>query len=130
MILGVLAIILGTLPVWMIDRQVSVGPLGSRFGLAAIFGVVIFWVGFLEWLSPKSKVKVTIIGVLIAVAIHANLHIAKAYQQSWEKQRTFYCYIGGRLISNQGLPLSRTVKYSHTLGSIPPRWGLACYIRL
>jgi hypothetical protein len=24
------------------------------------------------------------------MAIHANLHIAKAYQQSWEKQRTFY----------------------------------------
>jgi hypothetical protein len=90
MILGVLAILLGTLPVWMIDRQVSVGPLGSRFSLAAIFGVSILWVGFLEWLSPRSHVKITILSILLAVAIHANLHIAKAYQQSWEKQRTFY----------------------------------------
>jgi hypothetical protein len=87
---GVVAILLGTLPVWMIDRQVSVGPLGSRFSLAALFGVSLFIVGFLEWLSPRSKVKLTIISLLIAVAIHANLHTAKAYQQSWEKQRAFY----------------------------------------
>jgi hypothetical protein len=90
MILGLLAILLGTLPVWMIDRQVSLGPLGSRFSLAAIFGVSLLWVGFLEWLSPRNNVKITILSVLVAIAIHANLHLAKAYQQSWEKQRTFY----------------------------------------
>ena len=90
MILGVLAILLGTLPVWAIDRQVSLGPLGSRFSLAALFGVSLLWVGFLEWLSPRSKVKITLLSVLVAIAIHANLHLAKAYQQSWEKQRTFY----------------------------------------
>jgi hypothetical protein len=90
MIFGVLAIILGMLPVWMIDRQVSVGPLGGRFGLAALLGVSILWVGLLEWLSPRSQVKVTVICVLIGVAIHANLHLAKAYHQSWEKQRAFY----------------------------------------
>lgn len=88
--LGALAILLGTLPVWMIDRQVSVGPLGSRFSLAALFGVSLFIVGFLEWLTPRSKVKVMVICLLIGVAIHTNLHTAKAYQQSWEKQRSFY----------------------------------------
>jgi hypothetical protein len=90
MILGALAILLGTLPVWMIDRQVSLGPLGSRFSLAAMFGVSLLFVGFLEWLSPKSKAKFMVICLLIGIAIHTNLHIAKAYQQSWEKQRTFY----------------------------------------
>lgn len=90
MILGVLAILLGTLPVWLIDRQVSLGPLGSRFSLAAIFGVSVLWVGILDWLSPRSEVKFTVICLLIAAAIHTNLHTAKAYQLSWEKQRSFY----------------------------------------
>ncbi len=90
MFLGILAIILGMLPVWMIDRQVSVGPLGSRFSLAAIFGISLLFVGFLEWLSPKREAKFTVICLLIGVAIHTNLHVAKAYQQSWEKQRAFY----------------------------------------
>jgi hypothetical protein len=90
MILGALAILLGTLPVWMIDRQVSVGPLGSRFSLAAIFGVSLWFAGILEWLSPRSKVKITVVCLLIAVAIHTNLHTAKTFQGSWEKQRAFY----------------------------------------
>ena len=89
-VLGVLAIILGTLPVWLIDRQISVGPLGSRFSLAAMVGVSILFVGFLEWLSPRGKAKFTVICLLIAVAIHTNLYTAKAFQQSWEKQRAFY----------------------------------------
>ena len=87
---GLLAILLGTLPVWSINRQISVGPLGSRFSLAALFGVSLLFVGFLEWLSPRSKAKLTVICLLIGMAVHTNLQTAKAYQQSWEKQRTFY----------------------------------------
>jgi hypothetical protein len=90
MILGLLAILLGTLPVWLIGRQISVGALGSRFSLAGIFGVSLLFVGFLEWLSPRGKAKFTVICLLIGVAIHTNLHTAKAFQESWEKQRTFY----------------------------------------
>ncbi|MGB8982852.1 MAG: hypothetical protein WCC12_13335 [Anaerolineales bacterium] len=90
MLLCVLAILLGTLPVWLIGRQISVGALGARFSLAALFGVSLLFVGFLEWLSPRSKAKFTVVCLLIGVAIHTNLHTAKAYQASWEKQRTFY----------------------------------------
>ena len=90
LVLGALGIVLGTLPVWLINRQVSVGPLGSRFGLAAMFGLSLLFVGFLEWLSPRRGAKFTVICLLIGVAIHTNLHIAKAYQQAWEKQRAFY----------------------------------------
>ncbi|HLO18768.1 MAG TPA: hypothetical protein VK206_28310 [Anaerolineales bacterium] len=90
MFLGILAFLLGTLPVWAIDRQISVGPLGSRFSLAALFGVSILIVAFLEWLSNRSTAKLTVICILVGIAIHANLYTAKAYQESWEKQRTFY----------------------------------------
>lgn len=90
MIFGVLAVLLGTLPVWLIDRQISVGPLGSRFSLAAMSGISLIFVGFLEWLSPRNKAKFTVICLLIGVAIYTNLYTAKAFQQSWEKQRAFY----------------------------------------
>jgi hypothetical protein len=93
MTLGILAIVLGTLPVWLIGRQVSVGALGSRFSLAALFGISLLFVGFLEWLSPRGRAKITVICLLVGVAIHANLHTAKAFQDSWEKQRTFYWHL-------------------------------------
>jgi hypothetical protein len=90
MVFGLSAVILGTLPVWWIDRQISVGPLGNRFSLAAMFGLALLIVGFLEWLTPRKNAKIVVVCVLIGLAIHTNLYTAKAYQQSWEKQRTFY----------------------------------------
>lgn len=90
MLFGVLAVLLGTLPVWLIERQISVGPLGNRFSLAAMFGVSLLIVGFLEWLSPRKTAKLIVICVLIGLALHINLYTAKSYQQSWEKQRAFY----------------------------------------
>ena len=90
MIFGVLALLFGTLPVWLIERQISAGPLGPRFSLAAIFGVSILLVGFLEWLSSRSKAKLAVICILIGIAIHTNLQTYKIYQFSWEKQRSFY----------------------------------------
>ncbi len=87
---GVLAVFFGTLPVWLIDRQISVGPLGNRFSLAAMFGIALILVGFLEWLSPRKREKLIVICILVGLAIHTNLYTAKSYQQSWEKQRSFY----------------------------------------
>ena len=88
--LGIIAILLGMLPVWMIGRQASVGPIGNRFSLAALFGVCVVIVGLLEWLSPRIKVKNVLISVLLVLAIHTNLFHAKDFQLSWEKQRSFY----------------------------------------
>ena len=90
MIFGLLAMLFGTLPVWLIERQISVGPLGPRFSLAAIFGVSVLMIGFLEWLSPRYNAKLAVICVLVGVAVHTNLHTYNIYQYSWEKQRAFY----------------------------------------
>jgi len=87
-LLGVLAVLLGLLPVWMIGRQVTLG--GDRFSFAAMFGICMILVGILDWLSSRRGAKIIVVAVLLAMAIHTNLYIAKAYQLSWEKQRDFY----------------------------------------
>ena len=87
---GVLAVLLGMLPVWLIGRQASVGMLGSRFTFAAMLGVSATIVGILEWLSSRTRAKLTVVAVLVTFAVHTNLLNAKSYQESWEKQRQFY----------------------------------------
>jgi len=87
-LLGILVVLLGLLPVWMIGRQVTLG--GDRFSFAAMFGICMILVGILDWLSSRRGAKITVVAVLLAMAIHTNLYIAKAYQRSWEKQRDFY----------------------------------------
>ena len=87
---GIFAVLLGTLPVWIIGRQASIGLYGSRFGLAAMFGLSMMFVALLEWLSNRTQVKNTIICILIALAIHFHLYIARDFQDSWEKQLRVY----------------------------------------
>jgi hypothetical protein len=46
MFLGLAIILLGTLPVWLSDRQMTSGLYADRFGLPAMFGAALFWVGW------------------------------------------------------------------------------------
>lgn len=85
---GVLAVLLGLVPVWVVGRQVTPG--GNRFTFAAMFGLCILLVGLLDWLSSRPHAKIVAISVMVALAIHTDLYTAKAYQLSWEKQRSFY----------------------------------------
>jgi len=87
---GIIATLFGTLPVWLIGRQASLGLYGNRFGLAAMFGLSILLVGLLEWLSDRTTAKIVIISIMIGLAIHTHLYTAKEFQNSWEKQQRVY----------------------------------------
>lgn len=96
MLFGFAAAVFGTLPVWIIGRQASLGIYGNRFGLAAMFGLSIALVGLLEWLSNRTLAKNTVICILIGLAIHFHLFTAKAFQDSWEKQQRVYWQLSWR----------------------------------
>ncbi len=87
-ILGLVATVLAMLPVWAIGRQVTLG--GDRFSFAAMLGVSIFLVGVLDWLSADRNAKIAVLLGLLALSIHTNLYIAKAFQYSWERQKDFF----------------------------------------
>jgi hypothetical protein len=89
-VFGIVATLSGTLPVWLIGRQASLGLYGNRFGLAAMFGLSIMLVGLLEWLSDRVTEKNVVICIMIGLAIHTHLYTAKEFQNSWEKQRRVY----------------------------------------
>jgi len=89
-IFGILATLFGTLPVWLIGRQASLGLYGNRFGLAAMFGLSIVLVGILEWLSDRVTAKNIVICIMIGLAIHTHLYTAKEFQNSREKQHRVY----------------------------------------
>ena len=89
-IVGIISVLLGILPAWMIDRQVTIGLYGSRFAFAAMFGASLLMVGVLEWLRPRRVAKILIIAVLIGIAVNYQLRISNQYRDVWEKQRNFY----------------------------------------
>jgi hypothetical protein len=88
--LGLLATFLGPIPVWLTDRQAIIGLHSDRFTLAAMFGVSILFVAFLEWLTPRRLSKAIVLSALIGLAIGMHLRNTNDYRWSWAKQTRFY----------------------------------------
>ncbi|MEJ2706194.1 MAG: hypothetical protein P8074_01150 [Anaerolineales bacterium] len=90
MALGLLAVVLGPLPVWLTGKQVILGLYGNRFGLASMFGASIFLVALLEWFTPRRLAKAITLSVLVGLAIGFHLRNANEYRWIWTKQTRFY----------------------------------------
>ena len=96
LVMGLAAILLGFLPVWIAERQAIEGLYGSRFTLAATFGVSIIIVGLLDWFTPRLLPKVVLIGILVGFAISFQLENANTYRWSWITQQRFYWQLSWR----------------------------------
>lgn len=94
--LGLAAILLGFLPVWLTERGAIEGMYGSRFTLAATFGASLMLVGLLEWFTPRLIPKVILISLLVGLAVHLHLDNANEYRWSWVSQKRFYWQLAWR----------------------------------
>jgi hypothetical protein len=99
--LGLLATLIGPIPVWLTDRQAITGLHSDRFTLAAMFGLSILIVAFLEWLTPRRLSKAIVLSALIGLAIGMHLRNTNDYHWSWAKQTRFYWQLYWRAPSLQ-----------------------------
>jgi hypothetical protein len=90
LVFGLLATLLGPLPVWLTGKQIIVGYYSDRFGLPAMLGASLVYAALLVWLTPRAKVQVTLLSLLIALAVARDIGTANDYRRAWEKQLTFY----------------------------------------
>jgi hypothetical protein len=90
-LLGILAILLGPLPVWLTDRQATTSTIyGGRFALASMFGASMLLIALLEWFSPRRARQAIVLGLLVGVAVGFHLRNATVYYKAWLSQTQFY----------------------------------------
>jgi hypothetical protein len=90
MFLGLAIILLGTLPVWLSDRQMTSGLYADRFGLPAMFGAALFWVGLVYWLIAGRNKRVLVLSILLGLTVGMHLQTANDFRWSSELQQRFY----------------------------------------
>lgn len=90
MAVGLTAVILGAMPAWIADREITLSFYSSRFALGSMLGASLFYVGLLEWITPRNIVKVTLISILIALSTNYHIRTIDLYRASWEWQKQFY----------------------------------------
>lgn len=93
MLLGVVALVSGTLPIWVIGKSISTHTnqmAATRFGIPAMLGAAILLsAGIIYFIGERKKANLAI-SILLALAIGVHLHNAHLYEYSWEKQQNFY----------------------------------------
>jgi hypothetical protein len=94
--LGLAAVLLGVLPVWVTGRQMTGGFYANRFGMPAMLGASLLLVGWIAWLTPSWIKQVLLVSVLIGLSTGLHLRTANEYRWSWVKQTRFYWQLSWR----------------------------------
>ncbi len=98
-LLGVLGILGGGLPVWLLGSQVIYGKWADRYALAPMIGVVILIICLLEWLAGVGKTgrKSFFLALLLGFSIAAQIRVTNLFRRDWQIQRNFYWQIYWRM---------------------------------
>jgi hypothetical protein len=88
--LGILIFLAGTFPVWITNKQITVGLYSNRFALSGMFGASIVLVGILDVLLATQTQKIIAISVLVGLAVGSHLRTANEYRWDWIQQQRFY----------------------------------------
>lgn len=88
--LGVSALVLGMLPIWMIGETIVQGDYNLRYVLIAMFGAAVTVVSLLLLMVPNPRHRVILISLLVGLAVGNHVRAANEYRLDWELQRSFY----------------------------------------
>jgi len=88
--LGIIAVIMGGLPVWSTNRQIIVGMWSDRFSLGLMFGLVILITGLAGWFAYKPLPRAVMISVFLALAVTFQVQNTAKYKLNWDAQKDYF----------------------------------------
>ncbi|MFC2028975.1 hypothetical protein ACFLTX_03505 [Chloroflexota bacterium] len=88
--LGIVFIILGTSPAWIVGRFVTKGMYSDRFAIPALIGASIFLVGAVSIFINSSKQQILLVSILLGLATGSQFRIANDYRWDWVNQQRVY----------------------------------------
>jgi hypothetical protein len=117
---GLLAILLGGLPVWMTDRQSIVGLWSDRFTLAPMIGVAVLLAALIGWFIQQERKRDLLFAILLLISIPVHIQTANKYRLNTEVQQDFYQQLAwrapvikpGTAFAASGLPFSYVGDYA------------------
>jgi hypothetical protein len=88
-ILGLVAFLLGAVPIWVIGKDISSGGWADRFALAPLIGACLMVLALLLWFVRPAGQKI-VLSVLLVFSIAAQMWVVNQYRQDWRTQLDYY----------------------------------------
>jgi hypothetical protein len=96
MTIGLMAVILGGLPIWFIGRRVNLDSDANRYTLAMMFGACIFLVGLIKLIIRSRLQQIVVLGILIGLAVGFHYRNADMFRKQWSTQESLYWQLSWR----------------------------------
>ncbi len=94
---GLLAIVLGTMPGWITYRQALNQPYGNRIAIPALLGLGILTVALIEWVTQNQNRRTILLSILCGISVFSHLYVANSYREAWNIQRSLYWQLYWRM---------------------------------
>jgi hypothetical protein len=87
---GIFALLVGMIPVWMTNRQVTDGMYSDRLAIPAMVGASIFVAGLLYAFLSKWSHRALVLAALVGLSVGLHFRVANDYRWDWTSQERFY----------------------------------------
>lgn len=94
---GLIAMIVGELPIWYINVSILLNTNHDRFTLPAMLGGCMVLVGGIYLLLRTPRQRCVLVSLLVGLAISFHCRNANRYRRDWQVQREFFWQLSWRV---------------------------------
>jgi hypothetical protein len=122
MVVGLLAIVVGELPIWFVNREIRLTDLYDRYTLPAMLGACMLLVGAIQILIRTRLQQVIVVSMIVGLAVGFHFRNANQFRQDWSAQKSLFWQLSWRV---PGLKSGTSVLIDSPPLSIPSDYALA-----
>jgi hypothetical protein len=94
---GLIGILIGRVPSWAAGLPLTLQSTDDRFMVSMMIGGSLFIAGLLELVFRKSRLKVYIVALVIALGIGQQFYTANDFRRDWARQQEIFWQMAWRM---------------------------------
>ena len=114
LIFGLIGILIGRIPSWAAGLPLTLQSVNDRFMVSMMIGGSLFLAGLLDLIFGKSRLKVYVVALIVALGIGQQFYTANEFRRDWTRQQEIFWQMAwrmpglkpGTVILTHELPLS------------------------
>ncbi|MGB7873262.1 MAG: hypothetical protein WBL25_02675 [Anaerolineales bacterium] len=97
MIFGLIGILIGRVPSWAAGLPLTLQSIDDRFMISMMIGGSLFMAGLLELVFRKSRVKIYVISLVVALGVGQQFYTANDFRRDWTRQQEIFWQMAWRV---------------------------------
>jgi len=94
---GLIGILIGRVPSWAAGLPLTLQSIDDRFMVSMMIGGSLFMAGLLELVFGRSRLKIYVIAVVLALGIGQQFYTANDFRRDWTRQQEIFWQMAWRM---------------------------------